>query len=264
MRTGAFNLLFLHLVGPLGVSGDCEALLGCNRIVGEENMYDEESYIMSYVNAFNLEFMCPLVPEFKKCLDKNLASCGTQSVKDLYQADTALFQYLCSSRGKQLALSLAKSYCTYDVDVEISLEEKIQHCYKVYDIKTTRMVMIASERGVEVTLGAKCYYVNFLRKCLINAAPDACHNDMTAFIKDVWTHAAGKKFEGLGCNSNGRIRHPQQGDLRLSGPPSGQGAGGGARTHDRRVPADLRADSLATVPPTPPERKGKDKTEKTL
>ncbi|GFO50650.1 hypothetical protein PoB_007715500 [Plakobranchus ocellatus] len=44
---------------------------------------------------------------------------------------------------------------------------------------------------------------------------------------------------------------PQQGDLRLSGPPSGQGAGGGARTRDRRVPADLRADSLATETPTP-------------
>ncbi|GFO29141.1 hypothetical protein PoB_005564600 [Plakobranchus ocellatus] len=42
------------------------------------------------------------------------------------------------------------------------------------------------------------------------------------------------------------IASPQQGDLRLSGPPSGQGAGGGARTRDRRVPADLRADSLAT------------------
>ncbi|GFO21368.1 hypothetical protein PoB_004787300 [Plakobranchus ocellatus] len=39
-------------------------------------------------------------------------------------------------------------------------------------------------------------------------------------------------------------------DPRLSGPPSGQGAGGGARTRDRKVPADLRADSLATVPPT--------------
>ncbi|GFO21090.1 hypothetical protein PoB_004759500 [Plakobranchus ocellatus] len=45
---------------------------------------------------------------------------------------------------------------------------------------------------------------------------------------------------------------PQQGDLRLSGPPSGQGAGGGARASDRGVPADLRADSLATVPPMPP------------
>ncbi|GFO17064.1 hypothetical protein PoB_004356900 [Plakobranchus ocellatus] len=44
---------------------------------------------------------------------------------------------------------------------------------------------------------------------------------------------------------------PQQGDLRLSGPPSSQDAGGGAQTRDRRVPADLRADSLGTVPPTP-------------
>ncbi|GFO06094.1 hypothetical protein PoB_003259900 [Plakobranchus ocellatus] len=47
------------------------------------------------------------------------------------------------------------------------------------------------------------------------------------------------------------IASPQQGDVRLSGPPSGQGAGGGARTYDRRVPADLREDSLAPVPPTP-------------
>ncbi|GFO49251.1 hypothetical protein PoB_007575600, partial [Plakobranchus ocellatus] len=45
---------------------------------------------------------------------------------------------------------------------------------------------------------------------------------------------------------------PQQGDLRLLGPPTGRGADGGARTHDRRVHADLRADSQATVPPTPP------------
>ncbi|GFO13259.1 THAP domain containing 9 [Plakobranchus ocellatus] len=52
------------------------------------------------------------------------------------------------------------------------------------------------------------------------------------------------------------IASPQQGDLRLSGPPSGQGAGGGARTRDRKVPADLRADSLATVPPTPPRLRG--------
>ncbi|GFN81381.1 hypothetical protein PoB_000788700 [Plakobranchus ocellatus] len=42
---------------------------------------------------------------------------------------------------------------------------------------------------------------------------------------------------------------PQQGDLRLSGPLSGQGAGGGARPLDRRIPADIQADSLATVPP---------------
>ncbi|GFO22614.1 hypothetical protein PoB_004911900 [Plakobranchus ocellatus] len=47
------------------------------------------------------------------------------------------------------------------------------------------------------------------------------------------------------------VSSPQQGDLWLSGPPSGQGTGGGVRTHDRRVPADLRMDSLANVPPMP-------------
>ncbi|GFO23051.1 hypothetical protein PoB_004955600 [Plakobranchus ocellatus] len=50
---------------------------------------------------------------------------------------------------------------------------------------------------------------------------------------------------------------PQQGDIRLSGPTSGQGAGGKARTRDRMVPADLRADSLATIPPTPRKIQGK-------
>ncbi|GFN96005.1 hypothetical protein PoB_002251100, partial [Plakobranchus ocellatus] len=42
-----------------------------------------------------------------------------------------------------------------------------------------------------------------------------------------------------------------QGDLRLSGPRSAQGAGGRARTRDRRDLADLGTDSLATVPSTP-------------
>ncbi|GFO19945.1 hypothetical protein PoB_004645000 [Plakobranchus ocellatus] len=51
---------------------------------------------------------------------------------------------------------------------------------------------------------------------------------------------------------------PQQDDLRLSGPPSGQDTGGGARTPDRRDSAYLRADLLSTAPPTPPPslRKG--------
>ncbi|GFN76590.1 hypothetical protein PoB_000309600 [Plakobranchus ocellatus] len=48
---------------------------------------------------------------------------------------------------------------------------------------------------------------------------------------------------------------PQKGDLRLSGPPSGQGAGGRALTRDRRFPADLRAVSLAIVPPKFPTGK---------
>ncbi|GFO19174.1 hypothetical protein PoB_004567900 [Plakobranchus ocellatus] len=38
----------------------------------------------------------------------------------------------------------------------------------------------------------------------------------------------------------------QEGDLRLPGPPTGQGAGGGARTRDKRAPADIGADSLTS------------------
>ncbi|GFN99020.1 hypothetical protein PoB_002552600 [Plakobranchus ocellatus] len=60
---------------------------------------------------------------------------------------------------------------------------------------------------------------------------------------------AGKRSSAIGFLY---IASPQQGDLRLSGPPSGQGASSGAQTRDRRVPTDLRADSLATVPSTPP------------
>ncbi|GFO32454.1 hypothetical protein PoB_005895900 [Plakobranchus ocellatus] len=41
------------------------------------------------------------------------------------------------------------------------------------------------------------------------------------------------------------MANPQQGDIRLSGPPSGHDAGGGARTRDRKVRAHLSADSLA-------------------
>ncbi|GFO36792.1 hypothetical protein PoB_006329700 [Plakobranchus ocellatus] len=44
---------------------------------------------------------------------------------------------------------------------------------------------------------------------------------------------------------------PQQDDVRFSGPPSGQGAGGAARFRNRRVSEDIRADSLATEPPMP-------------
>ncbi|GFO32304.1 hypothetical protein PoB_005880900 [Plakobranchus ocellatus] len=53
----------------------------------------------------------------------------------------------------------------------------------------------------------------------------------------------------------GNLNYIEKGDFRLSGPPSDPGACGSARTSDRRVPADLRADSLATVPPTLPFQK---------
>ncbi|GFO31685.1 hypothetical protein PoB_005819000 [Plakobranchus ocellatus] len=47
------------------------------------------------------------------------------------------------------------------------------------------------------------------------------------------------------------MNSPQQGDLRPWDPPPGQVAYDEARNRDRRVPADLRADSPATLPPTP-------------
>ncbi|GFO32449.1 hypothetical protein PoB_005895400 [Plakobranchus ocellatus] len=49
------------------------------------------------------------------------------------------------------------------------------------------------------------------------------------------------------------IASPQQGDLMLLGPPPGRGADGGARTRDRRLPADLRMDSQATATYAPKE-----------
>ncbi|GFO29919.1 hypothetical protein PoB_005642400 [Plakobranchus ocellatus] len=69
-----------------------------------------------------------------------------------------------------------------------------------------------------------------------------------------------KKTRGYGQNVTGVINtdrwrllpDQEQRDLRLSGPPSGQGVGGGARTHDRRVLANLRADSLSNVPSNAP------------
>ncbi|GFN89382.1 fasciculation and elongation protein zeta-2 [Plakobranchus ocellatus] len=47
------------------------------------------------------------------------------------------------------------------------------------------------------------------------------------------------------------LKGPQQGDLRLLGPPSDRGPDDGAQTRDRRVPTDLRANSQASVPPSP-------------
>ncbi|GFN95322.1 hypothetical protein PoB_002182800 [Plakobranchus ocellatus] len=64
---------------------------------------------------------------------------------------------------------------------------------------------------------------------------------------------------GIICDlaSTGSHPSPQQGDLRLSDPPSGQGAVGGARTRDRRLPDEIRADSLSTTPATPPTEREK-------
>ncbi|GFO40265.1 reverse transcriptase [Plakobranchus ocellatus] len=90
----------------------------------------------------------------------------------------------------------------------------------------------------------------FLRKLKsFDVGSDISFNFYRATIESVLTLSITVWF---GRTSKASLARPQQSDLRLSGPPSSQGAGGGARTRDRSVPADLRADSLATMPPTPP------------
>ncbi|GFO50259.1 HECT domain containing 2 [Plakobranchus ocellatus] len=49
-------------------------------------------------------------------------------------------------------------------------------------------------------------------------------------------------------NSLLKDKSPQQGDLRLLGPPSGQGVDGRVRTCDRRVPADLASHCATNAP----------------
>ncbi|GFO30995.1 hypothetical protein PoB_005750000 [Plakobranchus ocellatus] len=65
----------------------------------------------------------------------------------------------------------------------------------------------------------------------------------------VWPDPRGG-YEAARVRRSLQISGPQQGDLTLSGPLTGQGTGGGAQTRDRMVPVDLRVDSLMTVPPT--------------
>ncbi|GFN88732.1 hypothetical protein PoB_001523800 [Plakobranchus ocellatus] len=58
------------------------------------------------------------------------------------------------------------------------------------------------------------------------------------------------KSKVRGSNPSPAKARPQQGDLRLSSPPPGQGGGDEGQTCDRGVPADPKADSLSNVLPT--------------
>ncbi|GFO50614.1 hypothetical protein PoB_007711900 [Plakobranchus ocellatus] len=83
-------------------------------------------------------------------------------------------------------------------------------------------------------------------------SPDTQYNSNTNSTREMCTHLSGPDEAPGHITTCGQLLTPHQGNLRLSGPPSGQGTDGGARTHDRRIPADIRADSLATVRPTLP------------
>ncbi|GFN74965.1 hypothetical protein PoB_000147100 [Plakobranchus ocellatus] len=86
-----------------------------------------------------------------------------------------------------------------------------------------------------------------LRKRLDDNIKECPGAELRDTLRRAETHRWVGQFDAFEFLSFLYIASPQQGDLRLSGPPSGQGAGSGARTRDRRVPADLRADSQATV-----------------
>ncbi|GFO21474.1 hypothetical protein PoB_004797900 [Plakobranchus ocellatus] len=68
--------------------------------------------------------------------------------------------------------------------------------------------------------------------------------------KNIRTEMIQAKLMLSKAHEKGRLRTWAERTARLSCPPSGQGAGGGARICDRRVPTDLRVDSLSTAPPT--------------
>ncbi|GFN86253.1 hypothetical protein PoB_001275900 [Plakobranchus ocellatus] len=68
--------------------------------------------------------------------------------------------------------------------------------------------------------------------------------------------SGGSSGRGVGYHPRGPGFESQSGPnqfiIASPCPPSTKwGTGGGARTRDRRIPVDIGADSLATLPPTP-------------
>ncbi|GFN73839.1 Ag precursor [Plakobranchus ocellatus] len=188
------------------VSGICEALRSCNqfnRFVGKETVTPEEKLILSYIYANGLYALVDQYPELldelKDCVDRNLASCELPDVRDAAQADVDLLEYLCSPRGRELTSKLLNSDCIRTGLVRIKLYLASVRCYGNFNHAVDRERSKAYRQGTVYNLSANCTFVELLRQCLVDAAPEVCHDDMTAFIKDVWTHAASKKYERLGC-----------------------------------------------------------------
>ncbi|GFO05717.1 hypothetical protein PoB_003222200 [Plakobranchus ocellatus] len=65
----------------------------------------------------------------------------------------------------------------------------------------------------------------------------------------------GEKEDNEGEGHRGINMCSNRGDLRFLDAPSGPSAVGRVRTRNRRVHADLKMDSLSTVPPTPPPQR---------
>ncbi|GFO04306.1 hypothetical protein PoB_003081100 [Plakobranchus ocellatus] len=87
----------------------------------------------------------------------------------------------------------------------------------------------------------------------VETGPAYCITDMLSGHCEEFRLASGTddpltRFLGIRWSfGQGREASPQQGDLRLLSPLSGWGADDGVRTLDRRVPAYLRTESLATA-----------------
>ncbi|GFN90818.1 hypothetical protein PoB_001732400 [Plakobranchus ocellatus] len=185
------------------VSGICQALLSCNHIVGKQTLTPEEELILSYTYANRLYALVDQYPELldelKDCVDRNLASCELPYVRDAAQAEADLVEYLCSPRGRELTSKLLNGDCIPTGFVRINLYLAPVSCYGNFNNAVDRERSKAYWQGTVYNLSANCTYVETLRQCLVDAAPEVCHDDMTAFIKDVWSHAASKKYERLGC-----------------------------------------------------------------
>ncbi|GFN73838.1 hypothetical protein PoB_000034400 [Plakobranchus ocellatus] len=70
--------------------------------------------------------------------------------------NAGFFQYLCSPRGKELALTLANSDCATDVEIEVGLEREVKYCYELYNIDMTLASWQARKKGKEVSQETKC------------------------------------------------------------------------------------------------------------
>ncbi|GFO30329.1 Ag precursor [Plakobranchus ocellatus] len=178
------------------VSGECVPLTHCDEMMDPEHMSYlkqdfEESMVMSYLLGAHLDEICPIVPKYKSCVDSGARLCGSED-REIYEAKTNLLQYLCSPKGHDLATGLATSTaCGQDVWIQIDFYSELVNCYEIFTADFEHMWFDPQ--------ADPCHLIETLRQCLIDSAPEACQNDMTTFIEDVWSQATEQKFDYIGC-----------------------------------------------------------------